>query len=92
MPFLIGPGTVSASVIAGEQAGPAVATLAIGAAVAATIALVLLIRWLHNRVADRYAGFVDRYTAVVGRVSALVIGTVAVDMILTGIELWQTPA
>lgn len=89
MPFMIGPGTVSASVFAGEHAGGWAATAAITLAVAVTIAIVLLIRALHNHVAEKYAAFVDRYTDLVGRISALVIGTIAVDMILRGIDLWR---
>jgi multiple antibiotic resistance protein len=89
MPFMIGPGTVSASVFAGEHAGAWAATAAIVLAVAVTIAIVLLIRELHNRVGKKYAAFVDRYTDLVGRISALVIGTIAVDMILRGIDLWR---
>jgi small neutral amino acid transporter SnatA (MarC family) len=51
--------------------------------------IVWLIRGLHNRVAKKYAAVVDRYTDLVGRISALVIGTIAVDMILRGIDLWR---
>ena len=31
---------------------------------------------------------VDRYVDTVGRISALVTGTIAVDMILKGIDIW----
>lgn len=89
MPFMIGPGTVSASVLAGEQAGRATATVSIALAVSATVVVVLLIRAVEHRVAARYAAFVERYSAVVGRISALVIGTIATEMILDGIELWM---
>ncbi len=91
MPFMIGPGTVSASVVAGQDVGGAVATLALLSAVVLTAMGVLALRWLHGRVAERYAGFVDRYSSVVGRVSALVLGTIAMDMILTGIDRWRGP-
>ena len=86
MPFMIGPGTVSVSVLAGESAGPVVATAAIGTAVAITVSIVLFLEGLLRRVAVRYRGFVERYTDIVGRVSALAMGTIALEMILRGIE------
>jgi multiple antibiotic resistance protein len=37
---------------------------------------------------ERNGLLVDRYVDVVGRVSALVIGTLSVEMLLSGIDLW----
>jgi|SRR5690606_21715956 len=89
MPFMIGPGTVSASVVAGTRSPAWVAILAIVVAVACTAIGVLLLDALQRRVSKHYEGFVERYTEVVGRISALIIGTVAIDMILRGIDLWR---
>lgn len=88
MPFLIGPGTVSASVLAGSRQSAPYAVLSIALALAAVILAVLLIKLLHDVVRQRQARLVDRYVDVVGRISALVIGTIAVDMILRGIDIW----
>ncbi len=88
MPFLIGPGTVSASVLAGSHQSAWLAVLSIAAAVAAAIVSVLLIKRLHDHVRQQNERLVERYVDIVGRISALVIGTIAVDMILRGVEIW----
>ena len=88
MPFMIGPGTVSASILAGTRLPLLWACLAIASAIFATVTCVLLLKALYERFSERYRSLVNHYVDITGRVSALVIGTLAVDMILRGIELW----
>jgi multiple antibiotic resistance protein len=88
MPFMIGPGTVSASVLAGSYQPVLFATLSIAAALLLTFVTVLAIKWVHDSVKRRNERLIERYIDIVGRISALVIGTIAVDMILRGIDLW----
>ncbi len=88
MPFLIGPGTVSASVLAGSRQPALFAVLSIAMALTAAILATLFIKRLHDLVRQSHERLVDRYIDVVGRISALVIGTIAVDMILRGIDMW----
>jgi len=88
MPFMIGPGTVSASVIAGSRAPLSLAIGSIAIALAITIAAVLLFKLIHNYVRERNAKLVQRYVDITGRLSALVIGTIAVEMILQGLRKW----
>jgi len=59
MPFMIGPGTISASVI--------------------------LMKYLHDHLQHKYSNYIDLYVDIVGRVAALLIGTIAIDMIVTGV-------
>lgn len=89
MPFMIGPGTVNASVLAGAQLPVWAAMLSIVVALVATTVIVLVLKYVHDSVRDRYAELVERYVDVTGRVSALVMGTFAVEMILHGIDLWR---
>lgn len=89
MPFMVGPGTVNASVLAGARLPPALAVAAIASALLVTLVVILALKLVHDHVRKRYAGLVDRYVDVVGRVSALVMGTFAVEMILQGIDLWR---
>jgi multiple antibiotic resistance protein len=88
MPFLIGPGTVSASVLAGSRQSAPYAVFSIALALAVAIVALLLLKLLHDHVRQRQERLVERYVDVVGRISALVIGTIAVDMILRGIDVW----
>lgn len=88
MPFMIGPGTVSASVVAGTRSPLPLAVLSIALALVATSVTVLLLKFIHDVVRQRNEKLVERYIDIVGRLSALVIGTIAVEMILQGFEKW----
>lgn len=90
MPFMVGPGTVSASVVIGARLTLPFAVLAIAAAMALTLGGVFAIKWMHDHVRERNAGLVERYVDFVGRASALLVGTIAVDMIFSGVQLWWT--
>lgn len=88
MPFLIGPGTVSASVLAGSRQSALHAALSIAVALVAAVVAVMIIKRIHDVVRQHHERLVERYVDIVGRISALVIGTIAVDMILRGIDIW----
>lgn len=88
MPFMIGPGTVSASVLAGARLPAGWAVASIGVSMLVMVVGLLIIKWLYGVVKDRNAGLVSRYVDIIGRASALFIGTIAVDMMLTGFEIW----
>jgi small neutral amino acid transporter SnatA (MarC family) len=88
MPFMIGPGTVSASVVVGARLPVADAVGVIFFTLAATVALVGTIKLAHDYLKERNARVVDRYIEIVGRLSALLIGTFAVEMIFEGVGTW----
>jgi small neutral amino acid transporter SnatA (MarC family) len=93
MPFMIGPGTLSASVVVGARLPVPDAIGVIFATLAVTVALVAAIKLAHDLLKERNARLVDRYIEIVGRVSALLIGTFAVEMIFEGIGGWlEDPA
>jgi small neutral amino acid transporter SnatA (MarC family) len=64
------------------------AIVVIAVALAVTVALVTAIKLAHDFLKERNARLIDRYMEVVGRVSALLIGTFAVDMIFEGLGAW----
>jgi multiple antibiotic resistance protein len=88
MPFIIGPGTISASVLAGSRLDFYLASLAIALALAAAIVSILLLKKLYDMVQTRNERYVERYVEIAGRVTALFTGSFAVDMILKGVERW----
>ena len=88
MPFIVGPGTISASVIAGSRLPWISACAVIALALLLTIVAVLLIKLLHDFVRVRDERWVSRYAEVAGRVTALFTGTFAIEMIFSGIERW----
>lgn len=88
MPYMIGPGTVSASVIAGSRLSPVFSAFSIVAALLITVISIIIMKWLHDYVRKQSEAIVERYIDIAGRTSALVIGTFAIDMIMRGIEEW----
>lgn len=89
MPFLIGPGTVSASVLIGNHLTVPMAFLAIVCAMVISCLFIMLTKLLFDYVKTRNEAIVQRYLEISGRVAALLVGTIAVDMIMRGVELWQ---
>ncbi len=89
MPVMIGPGTISASVMIGQRMRPLVASLAIIVAVVACVAAMLLLKWLHDYVRPRNERLIERYIEITGRITALFVGTIAIDMIMQGLIEWN---
>lgn len=92
MPFMIGPGTVSASVVIGARLDAVGAALVIGATLLLTTVLVFLLKLAHDHFKETNARLTDRYVEIVGRVSALLIGTIAVEMMMEGLFTWMRSA
>jgi len=88
MPVLIGPGTISASVIIGKRNEPLLACAAILVAVASTVAIMLLLKAVHDFVRPRNEPLIQRYIEIAGRIMALFVGTVAIEMIMQGVRTW----
>lgn len=88
MPFMIGPGTVSASVLTGARLPLHLAASSIVTALLVSCLLILALKSLHDQVKRRNESLIERYVEIAGRVSALVVGTISVEMILKGLDLW----
>lgn len=88
MPVLIGPGTVSASVVIGKRLDPMMACGLVVVVVFGCTATFLLLKAIHDFVRPRNAGLVQGYAEIAGRILALYAGTVAVDMIMQGTRTW----
>ncbi len=87
MPFMIGPGTVSASVFAGAQQVWPLGLAAVATALAASYGAIVLFKHLLDRARRRDESLVQGYIEVTGRIVALFTGTYAVEMILRGAEI-----
>ncbi|MHB8707595.1 MAG: MarC family protein [Desulfuromonadales bacterium] len=90
MPIMIGPSTVSASILAGSRLPPLWAIMAIVVAMIVTVTSLLLLKRLHDVVRPRNARLIERYLEIMGRVTALVIGTFSIEMIMRGLQTWLT--
>lgn len=88
MPVLIGPGTISASVVIGKRHEALQACATIIAAVFVSVAIMLALKVVHDVVRPRSEPVIQRYIEIAGRITALYVGTVSVEMIMQGIRTW----
>jgi small neutral amino acid transporter SnatA (MarC family) len=88
MPVLIGPGTISASVIIGEQHEPLVACGGVLLATFVSVVIMMLLKRLHDYVRPRREPLIERYIEIAGRITALLVGTVSVELIMRGVRAW----
>jgi len=88
MPIMIGPGTVSASILAGSKLPPLLATGGIFGAVGLTVLVMIFLKGLHDFVKPRNEKLIERYVEVMGRITALVVGTFSIEMIMQGLGDW----
>ncbi|QSG83270.1 MarC family protein [Acinetobacter indicus] len=84
MPFMIGPGTISAAVITGIQLSLWQLVLVIFVTLFLTCSLLILMKYAHDHLQHKHSNYIDLYVDIVGRLAALLIGTIAIDMIVTG--------
>lgn len=88
MPILIGPGTISVSVIIGERLDPLMACLSVLSAVSISVVIILLLKYLHDIARTRHERLIQRYIEIAGRITALYVGTVSIEMIMQGVRTW----
>lgn len=88
MPILIGPGTISASVIIGERHDTLPACAAVLAAVFISVVLMIGLKAVHDFVRPKREPLIQRYIEIAGRVTALFVGTISVEMIMQGVRTW----
>ena len=89
MPVLIGPGTISASVVIGKRLDPLLACSAVALAVVLCLLTIALLKYLHDLVHPTRGSLIERYIEIAGRITALYVGTVAIDMSMQGLQTWS---
>jgi multiple antibiotic resistance protein len=88
MPVFIGPGTISACIIIGKRHDPLSASILVTVTVAICAVMLVLLKKLHDAIAPHREALVQRYIEIAGRVTALIVGTIAVDMMMRGVGTW----
>lgn len=88
MPVLIGPGTISASVVIGKRNDILSSCIAIIIAVIVCIVTILLLKLIHDLIRKKREELIQRYFDIAGRITALFVGSVAIEMIILGIQSW----
>jgi len=89
MPVLIGPGTISASVVIGKRLDPLPACGAVLCAVAASLVTMVILKAIHDIVRAQRESLVERYIEIAGRIMALYVGTISIEMVMQGLVTWS---
>jgi small neutral amino acid transporter SnatA (MarC family) len=88
MPIFIGPGTISYSVIIGEKLDKPSALIAITLAILLCISMIILLKQVHDRIHQKKEELIEKYIDIAGRVIALLIGTISIELIMSGLSYW----
>ena len=88
MPIMIGPGTIGISVIAGKKLPIPAAVAAIMIALATTVLILIVLKAVHDFVSRKNESLIEQYVELSGKITAIVLGTYAIDMIMRGIKSW----
>lgn len=88
MPILIGPGTISVSVIIGKRHEMLTACLAVIIAVSISVLTMFLLKSAHDYVKTKNESLIERYIEIAGRITALFAGTISIEMIFQGMRTW----
>ncbi|OGH00002.1 MAG: hypothetical protein A2600_09255 [Candidatus Lambdaproteobacteria bacterium RIFOXYD1_FULL_56_27] len=88
MPVMIGPGTISAAVWSGKALGPLMGSLSVLVATLLLLFFMLVFKRLYDHEIVRHKAWIESYIDIAGRLSALLIGSFAVQMIYTGLKDW----
>jgi len=88
MPVFIGPGTISASIVIGKKLDPVTACVVVVVMVLICAISLMFLKYLHDVILPHREAIVQRYIEIAGRVTALVVGTIAIDMIMRGMSTW----
>ncbi|MFT6349976.1 MAG: multiple antibiotic resistance protein [Psychromonas sp.] len=81
MPFMIAPGTISASVLIGSSLPAPNAAIAVISAIFFSLVSIIVFKLIHDPLKKRNERLLNRYVEVFGRVVALFTGTYAIEMI-----------
>ncbi len=88
MPIFIGPGTISYSVIIGEQLDKFSSVLAIAITVVLCVSIIFLLKLIHDKIQPTKEELIEQYIDIAGRIIAFLLGTVSIELIMTGAKFW----
>jgi len=90
MPVFIGPGTISACILIGKKFDPLSASILIAFVMLVCAITLVFLKKLYDIEMPHREAVVKRYIEIAGRVTALIVGTIAIDMVMRGIGTWMT--
>ncbi|MEX0653454.1 MAG: MarC family protein [Phycisphaeraceae bacterium] len=86
LPYMVGPGTIWAAILMGQQMRTYVALAAVTSVLLINMAFVLGVQAFMDRLATQKETIVGQYFAILMRTNALFIGAIGVEMIIGGLQ------
>lgn len=89
LPFMIGAGTITQSILIGKKNPVPAAILIIFIGIVISFVAVIAFKFIRDQLSATKEGVFDKYVNTLSRINGLVIGAVSTDMIVSGIHnLW----
>ncbi|MFH1731498.1 MAG: MarC family protein [Planctomycetota bacterium] len=89
LPFMIGAGTITQSILIGKHHSGGISILIIATVMAVSFTVVITFNAVRARVRTRNQPVFDRYVNILSRLNGLLIGAISSQMIVSGIrDLW----
>jgi len=89
LPYMIGAGTITQSILVGERNGPYLSMLIIFLVLLITLLCVQGFKFIRDRLRNRGEKLFERYVNILSRINGLLIGAISTEMVVTGVHtLW----
>ncbi len=88
MPIFIGPGTISYSVILGEKLSKTESLISIAITLFLCVSILFILKSVYDKIHQKKEYLVEQYIDIAGRITALLIGTISIEMIMKGTSEW----
>lgn len=91
LPFMIGAGTLTQSILIGKQHSMGVTILVISIGILVSFAIVLVFKLIRDHMRGPKERVFERYVNIMVRINGLVIGAISTEMIISGVRnMWST--
>jgi len=89
LPFMIGGGTITQSILVGKALSPGMAVTVLLIGVTVSFAVVVAFKTIRDHMRRKDDKVFDRYVNIMVRINGLMIGAISVDMVVSGMaQLW----
>ena len=86
LPFMVGAGTITLSILIGEALRPARGILTLAIVMCATFIIVGLLMTFRHLLPNKYNVMFDKNAEIILRMNGFIVGAYGIDLIITGIQ------
>jgi len=89
LPYMIGAGTITQSIIIGKNNTLYESTIVIFLSILISFFVVISFKFIRDKLSSKKEGVFDRYVNILSRINGLIIGAISTDMVVSGSrKLW----